>query len=278
MSKIKAVFIDFDGTLGNDKREVSETDRNSLKQLGQAGVLRVVATGRSLWASLLVLEPSFPVDYIVFSSGSGIYDFNKKEIIHSVDLPQHKSVKIAEQLLNFDLDFKLIKPIPNNEYFTYYPSSNPSADILFRKEKYAKFELPFVPINEFGETGQILAIFPAHNNVFDKLLQTFSNVSIIRATSPLDGVSIWAEFFEHGISKAYGANYICQKHHILPHETLAVGNDYNDIELLEFTPTRFVTENAAPELKANYPVVQSNNNSGVSHALRQIDGLKYGLK
>jgi len=266
MQKIKAVFVDFDGTLGNDKREVSETDRNSLKQLGNAGVLRAVATGRSLWASLLVLEPDFPIDYIVFSSGSGIYDFNKKEIIHKVDLPQNKAVEIATELLNCNLDFKLIKPIPNNEYFTYYASSNPSADILFRKEKYAKFELPFVPIHEFGETGQVLAIFPPNGNTFEKLEQKFDNVSVIRATSPLDGKSIWAEFFEHGISKAYGANFICQLHSILPHETMAVGNDFNDIDLLEFTPNRFVTENAAPELKRNYTNVKSNNESGVTDA------------
>ncbi len=53
-----------------------------------------------------------------------------------------------------------------------------------------------------------------------------------------------------------------------------MGNDFNDLDLLEWARTRFVVANAPPELTQRFPVVASNNDDGVAEAiatwLRQI--------
>jgi len=46
-----------------------------------------------------------------------------------------------------------------------------------------------------------------------------------------------------------------------------VGNDFNDLDLLEWAQTRFVTANAPAELKKRFPAVASNNQGGVSEAI-----------
>ena len=124
MTKIKAVFIDFDGTLADEQKHVSETDKKTLEQLGKLKVVRILATGRSMYAVNLVIEADFPIDYVVFSSGSGIYDFKQKKLLHSRSIDNKDVIRLANVLTNNDIDFKLIKPIPNNHQFAYYYRCN----------------------------------------------------------------------------------------------------------------------------------------------------------
>ncbi|MGL4868215.1 MAG: HAD family hydrolase, partial [Cetobacterium sp.] len=43
---MKAVALDLDGTLLNDKKEISEKNRDVLKQLSKNGVQILIVTGR----------------------------------------------------------------------------------------------------------------------------------------------------------------------------------------------------------------------------------------
>jgi hypothetical protein len=45
-----------------------------------------------------------------------------------------------------------------------------------------------------------------------------------------------------------------------------VGNDYNDLDLLEWAAHSFVVENAPDDMKNRFETVSSNNNGGVAEA------------
>ena len=47
MSQYKMVALDMDGTLLNNKYEISERSAQALKKLSEKGVMIVIATGRS---------------------------------------------------------------------------------------------------------------------------------------------------------------------------------------------------------------------------------------
>ena len=64
---IKAVVIDLDGTLLNDKRKVGEKDIKTLKQLGEKDIVRIIATGRSLYSFNEVINEDFPIDYLILA-------------------------------------------------------------------------------------------------------------------------------------------------------------------------------------------------------------------
>jgi hydroxymethylpyrimidine pyrophosphatase-like HAD family hydrolase len=48
-----------------------------------------------------------------------------------------------------------------------------------------------------------------------------------------------------------------------------VGNDFNDLDLLEWAQTRFVTANAPAQLRKRFPAVASNNHGGVAEAVER---------
>jgi len=55
-----------------------------------------------------------------------------------------------------------------------------------------------------------------------------------------------------------------------------VGNDYNDLDLLEWAGKSYVVENAPTDLKARFPAVASNNHGGVAEAAKSLLAEKTG--
>lgn len=79
---IKAIIIDLDGTtLPRNWHQISEENRVALEEAGQQGVVRILATGRSVFSLNNTLPEGLPVDYMVFSSGAGIMHWADKEIL-----------------------------------------------------------------------------------------------------------------------------------------------------------------------------------------------------
>ena len=100
-----------------------------------------------------------------------------------------------------------------------------------------------------------------------------AGVKIIRATSPIDHKSIWMEVFHPDVSKGNACLYLSKCLGISQKNTIGIGNDYNDIDLLEFANQSFVVENAPAELTESYRTVSSNNDSGFTMAVR-LAGIK----
>lgn len=56
---------------------------------------------------------------------------------------------------------------------------------------------------------------------------------------------------------------------VSPTDTMAVGNDYNDVDLLEWAAHGFIVDNAPDDLKCRFQQVGSNNNGGVAEAVNR---------
>jgi hydroxymethylpyrimidine pyrophosphatase-like HAD family hydrolase len=76
---IKLVATDLDGTFLKNDRSISAGNLEALHKLGEKGIIRVAATGRNLKKVEEVIAPYIPFDYIVFSSGAGVYKWSEKK-------------------------------------------------------------------------------------------------------------------------------------------------------------------------------------------------------
>jgi Cof subfamily protein (haloacid dehalogenase superfamily) len=266
------VITDLDGTLLNRAQKVSQTDYNTLLKLGEQGVVRVIATGRSPHSFSKVIPEDFPIDYLVFSSGSGIMNWKSGEIFNSLTLDSFTVNELVELFRKENISFKILAPAPNNHKYVFYSNGNNHPDFDQRMEFYRGHEkrIEFDPPN-YGDASQILIILHEDVTEFERLSAMCRNVKVIRATSPIDHKSIWMEIFHPAVSKGNACDYLCKKLAIEPTYTVAVGNDYNDIDLLKFANQSFVVKNAPDELKDRYRVVTSNQESGFTQAIRTAD-------
>jgi hydroxymethylpyrimidine pyrophosphatase-like HAD family hydrolase len=91
--------------------------------------------------------------------------------------------------------------------------------------------------------------------------------NVIQTTSPLDGESTWIEIFPTTVSKSLTAAWLAEELGVDRSRTVAVGNDYNDLDLLEWSASSYVVANAPTDLKSRFPSVASNNDAGVAETV-----------
>lgn len=269
---LKLVATDLDGTFLKNDKSISKENLATLQSLGERGILRVVATGRNLKKTQEVIAHHIPFDYIVFSSGAGVYDCKKKKLIYYQNIHKRTVQQLLEYFVAHDLNFHLFKPVPENYKCWYYRGSVPCSEF----ERYFNFhqahseELSGNQVLD-SEACQFLVVFPNDPDRFhtlkDEIQKNFPEVKVVRTSSPLETDYIWMEIFDHTVSKGNGVKFLCDRLQIEHEYTLGIGNDFNDLDLLEFTHYSYMVENGPQELKARFLLTQSNEESAFARAV-----------
>lgn len=269
---ISIVVTDLDGTLLRSDSKFNDSDIDALRKLGEKCITRVIATGRSPYSAAKVLPSDFPIDFLIFSSGAGVIRWSDKSIIHSNHLTAGQVQQIIDQLIEMQVDFMVHDPIPFNHYFYYYQAGPNNSDFLQRISLYSEYAQPLIVGLPFpSPASQVIAILPPDVNRFNNITQHLPNVHFIRATSPIDGKSIWLEILPQDVSKAGGVKWLCSYlNGAQPSNVLALGNDFNDLDMLELAGDAFIVENAPMDLRQKFKNVPSNNEAGFSYAVKKI--------
>ncbi len=338
----KMFVTDLDGTLFTDDKFIHPSDLAALEHLGKRGVIRVFATGRSIYSfqkavtgmGFSPIGEDMPVDYVIFSTGAAIMECTHGEIIKKENLGPGDVCRIAQVFDDFDLDYMIHRPVPDTRYFIYKiadPAAmagkeanesvrdgrNPMENVTVKDRSYGnvslidnvpagphggrnarsggKFceKLPTNPdfytriamyqefcrpmtktdLATFGESTEILAIVPSYlgHETADRVQQTLGDFSVIKATSPLDGKSLWIEVFNPRVSKSQAVAWLCECLDVHRNHVVAVGNDYNDLDLLQWAGRGFVVANTPSDLQKEFEIVASNNQCGVAEAVSLVE-------
>lgn len=273
---------DFDGTLLRSDGTFAQKDLDALECLDRHGVRTAIATGRSLYSFINSPGVDLPVDYIIFTTGAGVVKPSDNELLYQVSINPEMVASTLDFLNESELDFMLHQPVPRNHEYVYRRSNPDNRDFETRIEKYAEFGNPLDSITrgEFGEAAQFLIVVP-HDRTHDALnevRQGLPGLSVIRATSPLDHLSTWIEVFHPDVSKGKTAAWLASELGVSNKDTMAIGNDYNDLDLLDWAAHSFIVENAPDDLKCRFQQVASNNNGGVAEAVDcWLNGSKKGV-
>ncbi len=272
MYKVKLIATDLDGTFLKNDHSISNKNLNTLRLLGEKNITRVIATGRNLKKVKDVIPSPIPFDYIIFSSGAGIYNCQTQQHIFNQNIPTETSGKLISSLKQMGVSFNAFFPIPENHKFLYYSGLNPVPEFETYYRRHNSHADPLQEANEIS-FSQFLVILPNDEPLFHKLkkvlLEEFDDIGIIRTTSPLMSGNIWMEIFHKSISKGDAVAWLCNLVGIDREHTLGIGNDYNDIELLNYTNYSYLASNAPESLKTQYSFAPSNEEDAFSYAVQQ---------
>ena len=269
---IGLVATDLDGTLLRNDKTISQDDLKMLELLGDRNILRVVATGRNLRKVREVIPVHVPFDYVAFSSGAGIYDCLNQNLIYAQNIQKDTVNQILRLLIAKDLNFHLFRAVPDNSRCWYHRG----ATFCQEFERYFEFHNSLaeaLPKNGMVDSDacQFLVMFRDAAQFHDlkaELELQFDDIKVLRASSPLDTGYVWMEIFHRTVSKGNAIRFLCEHRRILPEKTFGIGNDYNDLDLLDFTSFSYLTDNGPEELKARYRYAPSNENSAFSVSLK----------
>jgi len=254
----KILISDLDGTLLKRDGKINTQVVEDLKSIKKEGYTRVIATGRSIYSFYKAIEEDFPIDYLVFSSGSGVLNWKTKEIIYNKNLTEDQTIKISDKLINNKVDFMILEPAPNSHYFKYHKANDHNPDFQSRFKIYNKYNTEIRSLEDcYTRACQILAILPNKIELFNNISSLFNNTKVIRSTSPIDDTSIWLEIFPKEVSKGLTCKWLMDHLEINIENSIGIGNDYNDIDFLDICKNSYIVNNANNELKEKYKTIPS---------------------
>jgi hypothetical protein len=261
---------DLDGTLLRSDRTLSGAESEALARLAAHRVVRAVATGRSLFSFRTVPVANLPVDFVIFSSGAGVVEHPGGRLLRGVSFEPAELEEAFAVLSRLPLDVMVHRAVPESHAFAYRARRPPHPDFERRLAIYREAAFPLAGgVADFGPAAQLVAIAARESGeaLLAEVRRALPGFTVIRTTSPLDGEALWIEVFPAEVSKSLTARWLAEQLGVSAQRTLAVGNDYNDLDLLAWAAARFVTANAPEELRRRFPAVASNNAGGVAEAV-----------
>jgi hydroxymethylpyrimidine pyrophosphatase-like HAD family hydrolase len=209
--KLKQMAVtDLDGTLLNGNHALSDRNLKTLQNLAKHEIVRVIATGRSLFHIFVQdLKPSLSIT--LSSAREPNLPSQEKKIILSLNLSPQEASYAFQTLLGEKLDFSVQQQIPENHRYVYVSNSASNPDFERRNKLYEGFCNEIMP-DEFKKDVycQLIAICPPGTGVdkYQKIKELLPGFSVIRSTSPIDHQSLWIEVFNKNVSKLNGIRFL----------------------------------------------------------------------
>lgn len=273
---IKLIAIDLDGTLLNSHKEISNRNKEALRQAKEAGVKIVICTGRPLVAIEKYLEELHLLeegDYSITFNGGLVQKNNTGEIIEKSLMPL-EDVHVLHGLaveLNVPLDILsdgLVRQLPTSkEYFSIYGELN---NLL----TFEPFELSQLEQEHIFNKG-VIAIDSEYldQQIAEIPAAFYERFEIIKTRTNL------LEFMPKGITKAYGISLLGKDLGIQPEEMMTIGDEENDLPMIEYAGYGVAMANAVAMVKAAAAIItDDNDHDGVAKVIGKfvLEPLKGG--
>ena len=263
MLNIKLIFIDSDYTLKKSDGIISDRVKKAIEENRKIGNKIIICTSRPRYQTLDVMKEAGADSIIISSNGSEIYDVSDKRIIFHSFIDKdivNELVKYA-----FSRDIRLILTTENNEYVTK-EIRNPY-QILLSNTKYME-DLTECSIK------QCMFIDRKSDEIYEirNILSKNDKLHIVDEIS--DDSSYKEKWFSVANSDCSKGNalMIVSKYLNIPIEnTIAIGNDKNDISMFEAAGLSVAVANASDDIKSKVDYITlSNDEDGVAIFLETL--------
>lgn len=279
MNKKYILFTDVDGTLYNPKQnKISDSSIQALKQARENGHKIFFCTGRPYPD----INPSYfdlPIDGCIISCGAHIMMNN--QTIYSNPIPYELLKSLLDYLIQHDIGFSL-DGIDRNYLFS-------EAHEVFRHFECRNYNLPYTT-DEYAD--QLLAenhMYP-YDLCKEEDLKQICKISIYtnntkdlipfleQLPASMHGyaekaysVQSFAEITMKENTKSSGIDYILNELDYSIEDTIAIGDGFNDIDMIQHVSIGIAMGNACDELKACADYVTDDiDDDGFAHALNKF--------
>lgn len=273
---IKLVAIDLDGTLLDSKKEISPRNKATLMEAKTAGVKIVLCTGRPLKAIevyLDELELRDNGDYSITFNGGLVQKNKSGEIMEKVLMPLEDIHELHELAVGLDVPLDVL----SDGLVLQLPSSPNYTSIYSELNNLLTFEA--TQIDKLSADGVYnKAVIALEADYLDEQIKKipsefYDRYEVIKTRKNL------LEFMPKGITKAYGLSLLAKDLGIKQEEIMTIGDEENDLPMIEYAGLGVAMENAVPEVKAAAQVItDTNNRDGVAKVVETyvLEPLKGG--
>ena len=264
---IYLVAVDMDGTLLHNDKSISDYTINVLRKIVEKGILLVPASGRPLnGMKAAVLNNVKGIKYAICSNGAMLMDVQKEKSISETGIPTEKALEALTYLEQFPVAVYV-----HTDRGTFRAEGWEKTG-LSEKYPYIRFSEGNVKnLGEFLRTSGVnvmkMGAFALTDELAQKLLEKGSPIPGIAFLRTGDGI---IELNSTNASKGNSLYILCEKLGIQLENVLAIGDNENDISMLQAAGISAAMENAEDDVKQAAKFVAGNNEEdGAAHFLEE---------
>ena len=267
-----AILTDLDGTLFNSRGEVTKADRAAIRSFIASGGLFAVATGREPHNARRHL-PDVPLNGpSICLNGAAVYDFVRRRYVSTIPMDKEAGRDVLQHCLDMDW------PLDLQVYTTdgiYYASPLDVADPGFLRIHQPTTYQPLDALLEKTWIKTVLleravdALAPMRAYLKKKGYDR--RLSLVEGTTDVVKIGKYQELLPLDVNKGTGVANLRQLPVYEGRTLIAVGDYWNDVELLEAADVACCPGNAIPEVQAlSAHVLPSHNEDPMAALIRDV--------
>lgn len=269
MMEKKILFTDLDGTLLDDQKEIPIENRRAIRKALQEGHSVVISTGRPLESGKMVASRLGLMEggcYMIAYNGAVVYDCGLERVL----IKRSLSFPCVQELFARGRDASL-------HVHTYSGTHIVAMRDTPELQAYSKHtNLPYVITDDVmgaleEEPQKVMLIHSRDHGRLERFQAQNREWERGRCRSFFSTDS-YLEYVPFDVSKAYGMNFLRGRLGVSWENTIAAGDERNDIPMLKEACIGVAMKNANAEVKAcaDYITERDNNEGGIAEIIEKF--------
>lgn len=262
--KCNILFSDMDGTLLNDKKEISPQVYEAIDKFTKNGGKLVLSSGRPLDSILKTKEKlglNYPGMYVIAYNGALVYDCQENKPIFEQKLPI--------DYVNQAMEIAGNKKVHCQTYSdTHIVVEKDTKELQIYREH---IHMPYIVVKNAGEYLRTLEIEPYKLIAIEltpEKLEDFRKELTEKMQGKIHAIYSSVKYLEiihKNASKGNAVKFLCDYLQIPIHQAVAAGDAANDISMLKAAGVGVAMKNATEDTKeaADYITKKTNNEDGI---------------
>ncbi len=265
---IKLVAIDMDGTLLNPQHEITPAVKSAIARAHQKGVKVVLTTGRPLVGIqryLKELDLAQAGEYCISYNGALVHHADTGECIAEITLGFEDYLYVEQLSRELGVHFQAF-----DRSCLYTPNKDIS-EFTIHEANLTGIPLRYRAVDEMDRATRFPKLMmidkPA---LLDAAIQRLPQEARKKYTL-LKSAAYFLEILDPRVNKGQGVKMLAEKLGLSRDEVMTIGDQENDLAMIEYAGTGVAMGNAIDAVKAIAQfVTKSNREDGVAHAIEEL--------
>lgn len=256
----RLIALDVDGTLLNDDHVLTEKNKEAVREAGRAGSSIVLCTGRSPSNTFDIMEQLGLEGTVICHNGGATVRSGDQAVIHEFGFTMEDLIPLIAYCRENGFHYDA-----NPVYGIYIDHLTPEIEAMYEKFGIkAQFMKDITvmkdPIVKFTLSGD--------PELMDRTERNWAEIGC--PLTPIRSGERFIDVIHPEATKGNALRVLAKSLDIPREEVMAIGNYYNDIEMIRFAGLGIAMDNSPEPVKqAADTVTSSNNESGVAAAIRK---------
>jgi Cof subfamily protein (haloacid dehalogenase superfamily) len=271
---IRLLAVDIDGTLLNSQFHIAQADIDALHRAQESGIEVILVTGRR-HAFALPMAEQLGFDLWLTSSNGAVTRSLHGETFHRDLLPVQTCRDLCSAMREFRGNMVITFDQESKGALVLERMDELTTSIQRWLEKNIQYIEFVIPIEQALTTDPVQAMFCGTITRMREALQQLESsglmqkVTVLRTEYPLRDLTI-VDVLNRDCSKGHAVSRWAAHRGIAREQVMAIGDNYNDVEMLAFAGLPFIMGNASEDLRSRgWQVTLSNDQCGVAAAIER---------